>query len=242
MLPDVSVEFVPAAHVRAVTQSIAEARQHALAQCGTPPHHPDAAYWEVLFEANATAVLAAVPDVRLGAGQVVRYRFFEQRGADLRVRPFVAGSATDVGPIRPLLDWHPPPDSPEQAGGAGPTQDVALLYRHFRFPPTAIGTFDYWLVLEEIWASQRWAHSHVLASAADLSQFAATPGWHTVHPIERYEPAVVREDGAARLAVLVACPLGRFEVTLQQVDIAADQSLRYGQPIVVAVGPRGYVV
>jgi len=58
--------------------------------------------------------------------------------------------------------------------------------------------------------------------------------------VETYEPAVVWDGGTARLAVLVECPLGHFQVSLQQVDIGADQALRYAEPILVATGPRGY--
>ena len=235
-----SVEFVPAAHVREVTRRISEARQRALDRSGTPPPQPTAAYWEALFEANAADVLAVLPAIALPAGFVVRYRFFEQSGRDLLVRPFVARASTDVEAVRQLIDWHPPPDSLATALVGNPTQDVSLLYRHFSFPHTAIGVFEYWLAMQELWASQRWAHSHLIASATDLSQITAGEGWQVMHPVETYEPAVVRSNGSARLAVLIECPLGRFEISLQQIEIADDQSLRYGEAILVASGPRGY--
>jgi hypothetical protein len=237
-----SVEFVPAAHVRDLTQRMSEARQRALDRCGTPPQQPDAGYWEPLFETNAAEVLAVLPAVTLAQGFAVRYRFFGQRGHDLLVRPFVARASTDVEAVRQLLDWHPPPDSVATVLSGAPTQDVALLYSHFSFPRTAIGVFEYWLAMQELWASQRWAHSHVIASAADLNQTTAADGWQVVHRVEAYEPAVVRGNGSARLAVLVQCPLGRFEITLQQIEIAEDQSLRYGEPVLVASGPRGYLL
>lgn len=240
MLSRMSVEFVPAAHVRTVTQRISEARQRAVDRGGTPPAEPGAAYWEALFEANAAEVLAVVPTVTLPAGFVVRYRFFERRGSDLLVRPFVARASTDVAAIRQLIDWHPPPDSVATALAGNPTQDVALLYRHFTFPHTAAGFFEYWLAMQELWASQRWAHAHLIASAVDLNQITSAPGWEVVHPVEAYEPAVVLGDHSARLAVLVESPLGRFQVRLEQIDIGADQSLRYGEPVLVASGPRGY--
>jgi hypothetical protein len=240
MLIGMSVEFVPAAHVREITRRITEARQRALDRYGAAPPQPDAGYWEPLFEANAAEVLAVLPVVTLAAGFVVRYRFFEQRGSDLLVRPFVARASTDIAAVRQLIDWHPPPDSAATALVGSPTQDVALLYRHFSFPRTAVGVFAYWLAMQELWASQRWAHSHLLASAADLSQITAAEGWEVVHPVEAYEPAVVLSDGSARLAVLVQCPLRRFEISLQQIEIAADQSLHYGEPVLVASGPRGY--
>lgn len=235
-----SVEFVPAAHVTQLTQRITEARQRALDRCGAAPQQPDSVYWEQLFETNAAEVLAVLPAVTLPAGFVVRYRFFGQRGHDLLVRPFVARASTDVASIRQIIDWHPPPDSVATALIGNPTQDVALLYRHFTFPRTAVGVFEYWIAMQELWASQRWAHSHLIASAADLSQITSGEGWDVVHPVEAYEPAVVLNDNAARLAVLIESPLRRFTINLEQIEIAADQSLRYGEPVLVASGPRGY--
>src|SRR5262245_226208 len=82
-----SVEFIPAAHVRAVTRCIEEARQRALDRCGAPPQSVEPHYWELLFEANAAEVLAALPAITLAEGYVVRYRFFGQRGRDMLVRP-----------------------------------------------------------------------------------------------------------------------------------------------------------
>jgi len=235
-----SVEFVSATQVRDLTRRIAAARQRALDGCGTPPREPDAHYWEALFEANAAAVLAVLPSVRLAAGYAVRYRFFAHRGRDLLVRPFVARTTTDVDSVRQLLDWHASPDSVASMLGHAPTQDVALLYRHFCFPRTAIGFFEYWLAMQELWASQRWTHSHLIASAAELSQLTSGEGWEVVHPVQTYEPAVVPSNGGARLAVLVGSPLGRFAIELQQIEIGDDQSLRYGESVLVATGPRGY--
>ena len=94
--------------------------------------------------------------------------------------------------------------------------------------------------MQELWASQRWAYSHVVASATELSQLTANSGWQVTQPVETYEPAVVLDGRSARLAVLVGCPLGHFQVSLQQIDIGADQALRYAEPILVAAGPRGY--
>jgi hypothetical protein len=239
MLGAMSVEFIPAAHVHGLAQRIIEARQRALERCGVA-RQPDPAYWEQLFEANAAEVLAVLPAVTLPTGFVVRYRFFEQRGQDLLVRPFVARSSTDIGTIRQLIDWHPAPDSVATALAGNPTQDVALLYRHFGFPRTAIGVFEYWLAMQEVWASQRWAHAHLIASAVDLSQITSAAGWEVVHPVEAYAPAVVLSDSGARLAVLIESPIRRFTITLEQIEIAADQSLRYGEPVLVASGPRGY--
>jgi hypothetical protein len=242
MVDVMSVEFIPAAHARDATRRIQDARQRALVRCGTPPRDPDAGYWEALLEANAAEVLAELPLVTLAPGHVVRYRFFGQRGGDLLVRPFVARSSTDVATVRQLIDWHAPPDSTSQSLAGMPTQDVELLYRHFSFPATAVGFFDYWLALQEVWASGRWVHAHLIASAAELGQITAAEGWEVTHAVESYEPAVVQNGRTARLAVLIQSPLRRFEITLQQIDIAENQSLRYGEPILVASGPRGYVL
>ncbi|MBI4517893.1 MAG: hypothetical protein HY699_18970 [Deltaproteobacteria bacterium] len=235
-----SVEFIPAADVHALRRRIEEARQRALDGHGAPAAEPQASYWEPLFEANAAEVLRALPQVQLAAGYSVRYRFYGQRGRDLLVRPFVARTGTDVDSVRQLLDWHAPPDS--LVAAAAPTQDVALLYRHFTFCATASGVFEYWLAMQELWASARWAHSHLVASAAELSQITASEGWDVVQPIAAYEPAVVRGESGARLAVLLQCPLGRCEITLQQIEIGADQALRYGDPVLVARGPKGYLL
>src|SRR5512140_2988262 len=147
-----AVEFIPAAHVRAVTGRVDEARQRALDRCGVPPPSPGAEYWQTIFEATAAEVLAVLPAVTLAPGFVVRYRFFGQRAGDLLVRPFVARATTDVEVIRQLLDWHPPPDSAAASEAQRPTQDVDLLYRHFSYAPTAVGVFEYWLGMQELWA------------------------------------------------------------------------------------------
>ncbi|HTO59370.1 MAG TPA: hypothetical protein VMJ74_16330 [Pseudomonadales bacterium] len=225
-----------------MTRAIEEARQRALDRVGPAPAQPDAGYWESLFEANASEVLSVLPSVHTADGFVVRYRFYGQRGRDLLVRPFVARAGTDVGTVRQLLDWHAAPDSVAAARANVPTQDVELLYRHFSFPDTAAGVFEYWLAMQELWASAQWAHSHVIASAAELSQITAGEGWQVIHPVEAYEPAVVRSAHGGRLAVLIECPIERFEIALHQIDIGADHSIRYGEPVTVAQGPRGYVL
>jgi hypothetical protein len=237
-----SVEFIPAVEARALTRRIAEARQRTIDRWQVPTHSAAPDEWELFFEANASEALGALSAVRLAAGFVVRYRCFGQRGGDLLLRPFVARAGTDVAAVRRLLDWHPPPDSITSVLTGGPTQDVGLLYQHFMFPPTAVGVFEYWLAMQELWASARWVHSHLIASAAELSQIIAADGWEVVHPVEAYEPAVVRSGGGARLAVLIQCPLGRRQITLQQIEVDPDQSLRYADPVLVAAGPRGYTL
>ncbi len=238
-----SVEFVAAAHVQDLQQRLQAARQRAVDACGPPPATAGDRYWEELFEHNAAQILAEIPSVTLPAGHCVRYRFFGMRERDLLVRPFVARAATDVAMVRRILDWHAPPDtrSAEQAARA-PLQDVDLLYRHFSFPRTAVGYFEYWLLLQELWASQRWAFAHLIASAAELSQLTADPGWEIVEPIQAYEPAVVLDADGARLAVLVQSPLERFTVHLEQIEIGADQSIRYASSALIASGPKGYLV
>jgi len=233
-----SVEFVSSAFVRDVTARIAQARQRAVTRSGALPAQPDARYWESVFETNAAEVLTELPGVTLGSGCVVRYAFFGQHGRDLHVRPFVAHRGTDVAAIRRLLDWHPPPDAINQL--VVPTQDVALLYGHFAFPHTVSGIFEYWLAMQELWASAQWTHAHLIADAGELSTIASTEGWELLHRVEACEPAIVRTDEGARLAVLVHSPLHRFTITLQQIEIGADQALRYAEPILVAAGPRGY--
>ena len=236
-----SVEFVSVTHVRAALQRVHEARHRATEHVSLPGADPSPEYWQTLFEANASEILAALPDIVLPSGYVVRYRFFGRQGSDLLVRPFVARATTDVEGVRHLIDWHAAPDSLSFSGRHVPTQDVDLLYRHFSFPKTATGFFDYWLAMQELWASGRWTHSHVIASAAELGQITGGEGWELLHPVEAYEPAVVLAGDSARLAVLVQCPLNRFEINLEQIDVAADNSLHYAERILVAAGPRGYV-
>lgn len=236
------VDLVPAAHVRETLQRVHAARQRAGEVAGPPSRDPDNAYWERWFEANAAAVLQVVDGVTLSDGFAVRYRCYGQQGRDLLVRPFVARLDTDVAAVRRLLEWHPPPDSMSVQQRYTPTQDAELLYRHFRFARTPSGLFDYWVVMQELWASARWTHSHVIASAEELSQLTSSEGWKVLHPVERYEPAVVLSGAAARLAILMHCPLERFAIQLEQIDIDAEQALHYAEPILVASGPRGWVL
>lgn len=238
-----AVEFIPAAHVQDLRQRLQAARQRAVDACGPPAAAADDHYWEELFERNAAEILAEIPSVTLPSGHCVRYRFFGMRERDLLVRPFVARTTTDVAMVRRLLDWHAPPDArcAEQAARA-PLQDVDLLYRHFSFPRTAVGYFEYWLLLQELWASQRWAFAHLIASTAELSQLTADPGWEIVEAVHACEPAVVLDDGGARLAVLLQSPLERFTIHLEQIEIGTDQSIRYAAPALIASGPKGYLV
>lgn len=241
-LPRGGVEFVPAAHVQLCRQRIDAARERAGERARVAPREFDPGYWERWFEANAEEVLRAFPSVTVSPGYTVRYRCFGQYGRDVRVRPFVARAHTPVDRVRRVLPWHPPPDSMAVQERAAPTQDVELLYSRFSFPRTAEGYFDYWVVMQELWASARWAYSSIVASAQEWSQLTAAEGWQVLQPVERYEPAVIRQGERVSLAVLVHCPLQRFEIALQRIDIDAQQALHYDDPILVAAGPRGYVL
>lgn len=233
------VEHIDPAEVRALRERIAAARRAASAalpesrRAADDPH-----YWQELFERNAAAVLAVLPRVRLAAGHAVRYRFYGQRDGDLLVRPFVTRAGSDLTAILKLLDWHPPPDASAPSGGA--SQDVDLLYRHFSFEASAAGAFEYFLAVQELWASQRWIHSTLLADAGELAQVIAGGDWRLDRPVERVEPAVVR--GAAdgiHLALLLHCPLGRHAVTFHRVRITADQAVEFAESLLIAAGPRG---
>ena len=235
------VEHLDAALVRDRRERIAAARRAAsLAMPESRGDADDAGYWQELFERTAAAVLAALPEVRLAAGHVVRYRFCGRRGSDLLVRPFVARAGTDVRAVRHVLDWHASPDSGVADAAA---QDVELLYRHFTIAPGAAGAFDYWLAMQELWASQRWIHATVLADAAEFSQLTAAPDWRVERPVERVEPAIVL-GGAdiAQLAVLVHHPLERHAVVFHRIRITPTQAIEYAESLIVAAGPRGLLI
>ncbi|MFN8640587.1 MAG: hypothetical protein U0802_02585 [Candidatus Binatia bacterium] len=233
------VEHLDAVLVRALRERIAAAR--AAASADRPEQRSDAddpLYWQRLFEGNAAAVLAALTRVRLAAGHAVRYRFYGRRDGDLLVRPFVTRSGSDLSAILKLLDWHAPPDATAPTGG--PSQDAELLYRYLTYEDSAAGVFEYFLAVQELWASQRWIHATVLADADELARLTASGDWRVDRPVERVEPAVVRSgpDGAD-LAVLVHNPLGRHTVTFHRVRIGADRSLVFAESLLVASGPRG---
>jgi hypothetical protein len=237
-----AVEFVAADFVHALIRRIGDARADALRGFEKMPNPgaPDEAdYWERVLEANAERILAVLEQTRLTPGHVVRYRFYEMRGGDLWARPFVTRQGSDVAAVRRLLDWHPAPD----AGAVSAGQDADLLYRHFTFPRTAEGVFEYWFAMQEIWASTRWAHARVIASAEELGQLTAQEDWIVDHVPEHCAPAVLSTpEGASHLAVLVYSPIGQQRVSLEQISIGSDQVPRYGEPVTVANGPRGWVL
>jgi hypothetical protein len=238
------VQFVSADVVRSLQKRVLDARQQAtsvqVVDGDASPERP--AYWECVFENNAAAVLAVLPRVRLKPDYVVRYRFYERRGGDLLVRPFVARATTDVETIRQLIDWHPAPDSVAPSLVARPDRDVDLLYRHFEYEASAEGCFEYWIAMQELWASARWIHSTVVADADELRALTSEGEWDMDHPLERCETAVVQEAGIARLAVPVLCRLDRQTITLQQIEIHADQRIEFANAIPIARGPRGYLI
>jgi len=200
----------------------------------------DPSYWERVFEANAASLLANLTRVQITGGRAVHYRFYGRRGGDLLVRPFVARIGTDVGPVRRLLDWHAPPDAPGGGGAVG-DRDVELLYRHFTHEGTPAGHFEYWLTVQELWASQRWIHSTVIVTTDQFAALTAGPDWRVERPVERVEPAVADGGNDTQIAVLVHCPLERHTVTFHRIRIGADQRIEFAESILVACGPRGYV-
>ena len=236
-----AVEHLTPTVVREVVECLASARRSASERMPeSRADADDATYWQRLFEANAAALLAALVRVRLAAGQVVRYRFYGRRGSDFLVRPFVARADTDVAPMLRLLDWHPSPDA-VRPGESSSGRNVELLYRHFRFEPTAIGLFEYWVAMQELWASQRWIHSTIITDVEQFAEITAGPEWQIERPVERVEPAVVRDGEVGQIAVLLHCPIERHKVIFYRVRIPADQSIEFAESILIAHGPRGYL-
>lgn len=235
------VEFVPTETVRSVRAAIEGARESMIAPDATPGDD-ETGYWESVFEHHAAAVLAALGGVRIEPGHVVRYRYYGRQGRDLLVRPFVAREGTDVEGVRRILDWHPAPDTVVPSRRGAPSADADLLYRHFHFEPTAVGYFRYWAAMQELWASARWIHSRIIADAVEFAEVLRPPGWQVSNPPERFEPAVILEEGrAAQLAILLYCPLDTQSVTLSQVRIDPDRCLHQIESVPVAHGPRGYL-
>ena len=236
-----AVEHLSPRLVHDLGDRVARARRRASEQLPESREHADdPGYWQRVFEANAAALLAGLERVHLADGHLVRYRYYGRRRTDFLVRPFVARAGTDVSAMLRVLDWHPAPDS-VHVSDSGSGRDVELLYRHFRFEPSAAGVFEYWLTMQELWASQRWIHSTIIADAEQFAQLTAAPDWEVERPVERSEPAVIRDGDASQIAVLVHCPLERHMVMFHRVRIAADQSIEFAESILVAHGPRGYL-
>lgn len=235
------VEHLAPAVVRDVADRVARARRVASEQFPESRQRvDDASYWQEVFEANAAALFATLERVRLAAGHVVRYRFYGRRGADFLVRPFVLREGSDPSAMLRVLDWRAPPDS-TRATDAGAGHDAELLYRHFQFEASAAGVFEYWVAMQELWASHRWIHSAVIADVAQFTQLTASPDWRVERPVERVEPAIIRQGDASQIAVLLHCPLERHMVMFHRVRVAPDRAIEFAESIVVAHGPRGYL-
>ncbi len=226
-----SLAAIATAH-QTVTQDVPDSRQGG--------DDPD--YWESILEANAAAVLERLPCAALEDGYAVRYRFFERSEAELRVRPFVARTTTDVSAVRAALIWHPPPDGGLASERMRHSRDAELLYQHFSYTPSALGAFQYWLAIQEIWASGAWVHTQVIVDHAHFAEVVSGPDWQVLREVESYEPAVVRgADASAHLATLLYSPLHRHSIAMQRIEIKPDHSVVYAEPITVAAGPRGFV-
>jgi len=241
-----SVELVSPDLVHRIVSRIATARTEALEgfeRMPAPGAPDEARYWEGVLEANATLVLRTLETTRLEPGFAVRYRFYENRNGELRVRPFVARESTDVAAIKRVLDWHPAPDAQRRSGLVPHDQDASILYRHFSLARSAEGVFEYWFAMQEIWASNHWAHARVISNAGELAQLQSRHGWQVEREVEQCAPAVAAEETqSSHLAVLVYSPIGHESVTLEQIQIPPDQTVRYGEPLAVATGPKGYVL
>jgi hypothetical protein len=236
-----AVEHLSPAEVSDLNDRVARARRRASEHLPeTREHADDAGYWQDVFEANAAALLGTLRRVRLSEGHVVRYRFYGRRGNDFLIRPFVARRDTDVSAMMRLLDWHAAPDA-ARVGDSAARRDVELLYRHFTFEPSAAGAFEYWVAMQELWASQRWIHSTIIADGEQFSQLTCGPDWVVERPVERVEPAIIRDADGTQIAVLIHSPLERNMVMFHRVRIPPDQSIEFAESILVAHGPRGYM-
>jgi hypothetical protein len=235
-----AVEHLPPALVRDLADRLALARRRASEEVPeSRADADDARYWQRVFEGNAAAVLGVLTRVQLAPDHVVRYRYYGRRGSDFLVRPFVVRHGTDVSAVLRLLDWHPPPDASRGERGSEP--DIELLYRHFQFEPSPAGVFEYWVAVQELWASQRWIHSTIIADAEQFAELTAGADWQVERPVERVEPAVVRDAEINQIAVLLYCPIERHNITFHRIRVLPDRSVEFAESILVAHGPRGYL-
>lgn len=236
-----SVDFVSPVEVEDILRRVEEARSSGESQ--RPESTPNSTeYWQEVFEVNAACVLAALPRVHLETAHIVRYCFYGRQGSDLLVRPFVARPATELSAVRALIDWHPPPDSIAPAMLHRPTRDVDFLYRYFTFEPSPVGYFEYWVAMQELWASARWVHSRVIADSIQFDAVTTDREWRVDQKLERYEPAVITdEEEGVQLAVLLYGQLKTRTITLHRIQIGADRGITFLESIPVAYGPRGYL-
>ena len=101
--------------------------------------------------------------------------------------------------------------------------------------------FEYWLAMQELWASQRWIHSTIITDVEQFAELTAAPEWQIERPVERVEPAVVCDGEVRQIAVLLHCPIERHMVMFHRVRVRPDQSIEFAESILVAHGPRGYL-
>lgn len=235
------VDFVSPVEVEDILRRVEEARSAGESlRPDSPPNSTE--YWQEVFEANAASVLAALSRVHLQTAHIVRYCFYGREASDLLVRPFVARRDTEVSAVRALIDWHPAPDSIAPAMLHRPTRDIDFLYRYFTFEHSAVGYFEYWVAMQELWASARWVHSRVIADSIQFDAVTTDNEWRVDQKLERYEPAVITdEEKGAQLAVLLYGRLKTQTITLHRIQIGADQGITFLESIPVAYGPRGYL-
>lgn len=236
------IHRIPSSHVADALARLAAARKSAEDDENQGSGRFGALDWERCLARHAKETLARFPHIVLRPRVRVQYRYFGEQGGEVRVRPFVAPEGFSREQAQRVITWHPAPDSMTPRERAAPHADVELLYRHFTFPRTPTGYFDYWLVMQELWASSRWVLSSPIATKQEFEARTCAAGWEVVAACEAYEPAVVVEGNRACLAVLVYCPVERFEIALQRITVDERQAIQFDDPIVVARGPRGYVL
>lgn len=233
------VTALAVAEVRAALAAVATARAGAEAAAGAAGASEPQSL-QRLLEANAAAVIESLPGVRLADDYAVRYCVFAEAEQEVRVRPFVARRGTDVDAVRAALAWHPAPDCAPTSRRHGADRDVDLLYRHFSFASTPIAVFQYWLAIQEIWASTAWVHTTVLADASDFATIVANPDWRVEIQPDSYQPVVASDGFEHHVAALLYSPLRRHTIAMQTVTIDRERRVVFGDAVTVAVGPRGY--
>jgi len=242
MVADSEVETLAPGDVRAALAAIERAHQSVTREVqDSRQGGDDADYWQGILETNAAAVIDSLEHVRLADDYAVRYRFFERRENELRVRPFVARATTDVTAVRAALAWHAPPDSGPVDQRLRANRDADLLYKHFSFADSAIGVFHYWLAMQEVWASADWVHTRVVTDRQHFAEIVGSADWQIEQEVETHAPLVLRRPEGAHLAMLLYSPLHRHSIALQQIEIDAGRGIVFAEPITVAAGPRGYI-
>jgi hypothetical protein len=96
--------------------------------------------------------------------------------------------------------------------------------------------------MQELWATAQWIHSRIVVDGSHFAELTAGADWQLEQELETYEPAVIRTNDGAHIAVMMYCPLKRHSIALHRVHIDSDQRVTYGDPIAVATGPRGYFI